>query len=536
MDKQFLRIAGRRPRVDLVSPPGSVPVILPPTVATTSPDIARSLSAEGLRDLLAVVNSNHDLDEILDEVLDQSSRLLGNDASAVYLLDDKIPDLLQARAAHGLDPDVLAAEVRVGSPTTGLAVQQGRTLVCHDLAAAVAENVTHSSDTRLEEMAGYARVVHMGARTDPDLEVGLREPRVRRLVGRFHAVISTPLIVRGRAFGALTLFYAEPHQFSVAEVDLARTFAEQAALAIENARLHADVEQRMREIESRRRVAEGMRDLLASVNSTRSLDEVLDLVLAQATDLLGSDAGSVLLLNGQDAQQEGLTIRASRGLVSDIMPVRLPVGTAITGVAVERRQPVAVSDLLDALPVRGEPLPVIEERPGYLQMRRIGSPAPQFVDAVGLPRVRDIARYYRALLAVPLMVHGQPEGAITLYYRRPREFSREDIQLALTFADQTALAMENARLHAQTVRRSRDLEALYRADEVLYRSLRLDQVLQALVDVATDVLEADLTSVLVWDESHQHLPRCNPRFPSGERRADVARAWRRHHHARRAHR
>jgi signal transduction histidine kinase len=103
------------------------------------------------------------------------------------------------------------------------------------------------------------------------------------------------------------------------------------------------------------------------------------------------------------------------------------------------------------------------------------------------------------------MVRGHTEGAITLYYRRPREFSREDIQLAHTFADQTALAMENARLHAQTVRRTRDLEALYRADEMLYRSLRLDQVLQALVDVATDVLEADMTSVLVWDEAHQHL-------------------------------
>ncbi|HEV7663432.1 MAG TPA: GAF domain-containing sensor histidine kinase [Chloroflexota bacterium] len=461
--------------------------------------------AEGLRDLLAVVNSNHDLDEILDEVLAQSSRLLGNDAGAVYLRDEQNCDILQARAAHGLDHDVLAAEVRVGSPTTGLAVQQGRTLVCHDLQAALAENVTRSSDTRLEEMAGYGRVVHMGARTDPDLEVGLREPRVRRLAGRFHAVISTPLIARGRAFGALTLFYAQPHNFSVEQVDLARAFAQQAALAIENARLHADVEQRMRENDRRRRVAEGMRDLLASVNSTRSLDEVLDLVLAQATDLLGSDAGSVLLLNGKDAQPEGLTIRASRGLVSEIMPARLPVGTAITGVAVEQRQPVAVRDLLDALPVRGESLPIIEQRPGYLEMQRIGDPAPQFVNAVGLPRVRDIARYYRALLAVPLMVRGQPEGAITLYYRRPREFSPEDIQLALTFADQTALAMENARLHAQTVRRSRDLEALYRADEALYRSLRLDQVLQALVNVATDVLEADMTSVLVWDEAHQHL-------------------------------
>src|SRR5262249_45719306 len=57
----------------------------------------------------------------------------------------------------------------------------------------------------------------------------------------------------------------------------------------------------------------------------------------------------------------------------------------------------------------------------------------------------------------------------------------------------------------QTTRRSRDLEALYRADEVLYRSLQLDQVLQGLVDVAKDVLEADMSSVLIWDDRHENL-------------------------------
>jgi GAF domain-containing protein len=465
----------------------------------------RQQVAEALRDLMTVVNSNHDLDEILTEVLAQSNRLLGNDASAVYLLESGDSDILRVRAALGLEEDHLALELRLGSPTTGLAVQQGRTLVCHDLSQALAYDITRAADTQLEEMGGYARVVRMGARVDPDLDTSNSEPRVRRLASRLRAVAATPLIARGRAFGAITLFYAQPRAFSVAEVDLARSFAEQAALAIENARLHAEVEQRMLENDRRRRVAEGMRELLASVNSTRSLDEIMDLVLAQASELLGCDAGSVLLLDGQEGQQKTLTVRASRALASEILPVRLPVGTAITGVAVERERPVAVSDILEALPVPGEPEPLIEERAGYLKIQRIGSPAPETLNAAGFPRVRDIARFYRALLAVPLAVRGRVQGAITLYYRAPHEFSPEDVGLAQVFADQTALAMENARLHAQAVRRSRDLEALYRADEALYRSLRMDQVLQALVDVAADVLEADMTSVLVWDERHERL-------------------------------
>ena len=130
----------------------------------------RQQVAEALRDLMAVVNSNHDLDEILAEVLAQSSRLLGNDGGAVYLRDADDTDILRVRAAFGLERDHLAREVRVGSPTTGLAVQQGRTLVCHDLSAALAYDVSSASDTQLEDMGGYARVVRMAARTDPDLK------------------------------------------------------------------------------------------------------------------------------------------------------------------------------------------------------------------------------------------------------------------------------------------------------------------------------------------------------------------------------
>src|SRR5207237_7079399 len=232
----------------------------------------------------------------------------------------------------------------IGSPTTGLAVQQGRTLVCEDLARAIADELTHASDTVLEEAAGYARVVRLGAQTDPDLEPGETRPRVRRLVTSIGAVVATPLVARGRVFGAISLFYAGPRTFSTEDVDLARAFAEQATQAIENARLHAEIEQRMRENERRRRVAEGMRDLLASVNSTRSLDEVLDLVLAQASTLLGCDAGNVFLLDDKAEQQAILTVPASHALEGDVLPIRLPVGSAITGVAVERGRPAGVSD------------------------------------------------------------------------------------------------------------------------------------------------------------------------------------------------
>jgi GAF domain-containing protein len=454
--------------------------------------------AEGLRDLMAVVNSNNDLEEILLEVLAQSTSLFGNDASVIYMRDSDQSDTLRARAWVGLEPDRLPREMRLGSPTTGLAVQQARTLVCEDLEAAATEESTGPVDTRVEEADGFARVVRFGAQADLEAEPGHVLPGLQPAVHRPRAVAATPLMARGQVFGAIAHYYTEPRRFAAEEVDLARMFAEQATQAIESGRLRAELQRRMQENERRRRVAEGMRDLLASVNSTRSLDEVLDLVLGQAAGVLGCDAGSVLLLDPRKDDPAALTVRASRALVAELIPTRMSVGTAITGVAVGRGRPVVVSDLQRAIDWTDHPEPVVEARSGYLEMLGISSGSDS-------ARIREVARYYRSILAVPLTVRGVAQGALTLYYRRPRDFSREELGLAEAFADQTALAVENARLHAQTIRRSQELEALYRADEILYRSLDLKQVLQALVDVASDVLKADMCSVLVWDDRHERL-------------------------------
>jgi two-component system nitrate/nitrite sensor histidine kinase NarX len=64
---------------------------------------------------------------------------------------------------------------------------------------------------------------------------------------------------------------------------------------------------------------------------------------------------------------------------------------------------------------------------------------------------------------------------------------------------------DKVQLRAEATRRLRELQALYAADETLHRSLRLQDVLQALVDLATDILEADKTTVLVWDDRHERL-------------------------------
>jgi GAF domain-containing protein len=111
----------------------------------------------------------------------------------------------------------------------------------------------------------------------------------------------------------------------------------------------------------------------------------------------------------------------------------------------------------------------------------------------------------RSLLHVPIIIGGEVFGVFGVNYCQPRRFSGDEQRLLSALAQRAALAIDNARLYARTEQRSREIEGLYRADAALHASLNLDEVLQALVDVATDLLGGDKTAVMVWDEPHERL-------------------------------
>ena len=201
--------------------------------------------------------------------------------------------------------------------------------------------------------------------------------------------------------------------------------------------------------ERHRLVAEALRDLLAVVNSGRSVDEILDEILSQAARLLASDGGAAYLLDEDD--RDFLSVRASRDLDTEELAARLRLGSPATGLATLRRRPVAVSDLLAALPELDHVSPEthLADRASYLEVLKIGGPPSPDRIATAHARLQHLASRYRAILAVPLTVSEEAFGALTLYYRQPREFVEEDVNLASAFANQAALAIQNSRLYAR---------------------------------------------------------------------------------------
>lgn len=213
----------------------------------------------------------------------------------------------------------------------------------------------------------------------------------------------------------------------------------QEALQLANLTLEARVRARTQEIERRQRVAEGLRDILAALNSDRPIGEILDYLVAQACALLDSSACVLYRVN---QEEQRILVEASFGLPEPFLVIKsLPLhawrflGHGEPGGLHFDRQPYAIADL----------------NPGELDF-------PTAVALVGQDTalalaVRDWRQatvdHYRALLTVPLVIKEEFYGSLGFYYADSRQFSEEDIRLGMSFGNQAALAIENARLRVQ---------------------------------------------------------------------------------------
>ncbi len=404
-------------------------------------------------DAARAASGSLDLEEVLRRVARGIAEAVGVRNCGIYLLDPEKGLLMptEGRAA----PEIMGPEFSasfLGRPLdprrdafTREVLEAGRPVVCLDA----------ESDPR----------------TDKELV---------RLLG-LKSILAVPFVVKERVLGvAMVSTFDEPYAFSQEQIELAWGIANAVALAIENARLYQTEQDRHAEAERRRRVAEGLREILAILNSQRSPEEILDCVVAQAGGMLDADAVSVY----QARPEEGvLQLRASHGLEEELVVPRIPLGKGAGGRAVVEGRPVAVPDSLETIPERGTE-PLSPERRDLLQR---------------------VARRYRAMLAVPLIVQGEVYGALTLRYRSRREFSPEDVALAKSFGDQVALALENARLHQEEQERRQELQTLLDVAAAASSSLELDEMLQATLDRLVVLVGASRAGVMLRDDSTGEL-------------------------------
>jgi GAF domain-containing protein len=346
-------------------------------------------------DVLKVISrSTFDLQTVLDTLVQSAAQLCESDFANIRQRDG---DTYPIAATYGLSRQQRDHLERYSSKPDrgtifGRAIVEGRTVHIPDVLA------------------------------DPEFN----RPEVTSVTG-VRPGIGVPLVREGVVIGILNLIRREPRPFSQKQIELLETFADQAVIAIENARLLEALQGRSRELARSVEELQALGEVGRAVSSTLDLKVVLKTIVDRAVTLSGTDAGSIFYYREEVGRFElGETTGLDEEVVGRFRKLDISAGQTGLGEAIAQRQPLQVPDVL----------------------RRPSNP------------LRDAALEadLRAALIVPLLSGERPLGALVLQRRRPGEFLQAVVSLMQSFADQSVIALENAHLFEEIARKGRELE------------------------------------------------------------------------------
>ncbi len=350
--------------------------------------------ADELKTMFAVqqaITSRLDLDSVLQMIADESRRLTNSVSTAVLLVEAY--DLVFSVYSGEDYSKMMGKRVSIENSMLGRHLLQGKSVIF--------KNESGNSDASMGVISG-------------------------RSIGTYLVV---PLAAGKKPVGIILAVSNTTDEFDREDERILTMFASSAVIGVENARMYQDEKRRHMEDEQRRHVAEGLRDILAILNSNRNLDEILDFIICEAARLMGTDSGALYRLQKENGI---LTLEAACGLPQEFLSNgNVQVGSGAIGKAVLEKKPIVISDIPELLETA--------DPSGGLN-----------------PQLLWLRDNCSGVLAVPLLSKSEVYGCIALYFKKPpditekkRSFSIEEVGLAVAFADQATLAIDNARLKVQ---------------------------------------------------------------------------------------
>ena len=407
-------------------------------------DLTESLEQQtATSEILQVISSSPtDLTPVLEAVAERAAKLCASNEALVYRVEGS----------------ELVASSSVGAIGVGLAhIPIRRDMITGR--AVIDRSVVHIHDILSES----------------DAEFGMAKSYATQL--GYRSVLAAPMLRKGEAIGVILIRRTVVSPFSTRHIELLKTFADQAVIAIENVRLFQELQSRTQELS---RSVEQLRSLAGvsqAVNSTLDLDQVLATIVEEAVHLSSADGGAAYEFNEATGEfHPRATYGFPRYLVDILLATPLRIGEGATGRAAERRAPVQIPDLRVEGAYTG-PLQKATMQAGAL-----------------------------AVLAVPLMREERILGSLVVTRNSVGEFPTEIVDLLQTFAAQSTLAIQNARLFREIEQKSRELQvASQHKSQFLanmshelrtplnailgYTELIVDQIYGPVPDKIRDVLE-----------------------------------------------
>ena len=281
-----------------------------------------------------------------------------------------------------------------------------------------------------------------------------------RKLGGFRAMLGVPLLRERSCIGVMAMTRMTPRPFTDRQIELVKVFADQAVIAIENVRLFDEVKARTEDLRESLQQQTATADVLKAISrSTFDLKTVLQTLVASAARLCDADKATITRRKGNKFYRA-----ESVGFSDEFMDY-------VRAIPVEPdRGSATARALLDGVVVH---IPDVTIDPDYTftEGQKLGD--------------------FRAILGVPMMREAAPTGVIVLTRSEPRPFSEKQIELATTFADQAAIAIENVRLFESVESRTRELAAslddLRTAQDRLVQTEKLASLGQLTAGIAHEI-------------------------------------------------
>jgi GAF domain-containing protein len=353
-------------------------------------------------EILRVISSSPtDLQPVFDTIVRSASRLCAADFGGLHLLDG---DRITLEAHYNARAADYEAWQRIFPMPLGRATASGRAI--------------------------HSRIpVHIAdVQADPEFTAAVSSLEGHR------TIVAVPMLREGIPIGTVVAWRREVRPFTDQQIEILQTFANQAVIAIENVRLFKELEARTQDLTRSVDELTALGEVSRVLSSTLDLETVLQTIVRRANDLAGTagctiweydEARGEFRLRASDFPDE--TDAAGLQSVDRVTTIRKGVG--VTTQVMEQRQPVQVLDIA----VGGA-----EENP----IRR-----------------RLIEAGHHSLLGVPLLSEDEVIGVLAVTRKTPGEFEPDIVRLLSTFATQSALAIQNARLFLEIEDKSRQLEA-----------------------------------------------------------------------------
>jgi two-component system, NtrC family, sensor kinase len=385
--------------------------------------------------LKVIGRSTSDLQPVFDTLAENAVRLCEAERSFVYRFDGQ---LLRVVATHNVTPE-LRAFVEAYPNAPGRHGGSAR--------AALERRTIHIVDAEADPE--YVFLAHL--KTDP-----------------IRTVLAVPMLRADELLGVIFIYRHEVRPFTDSHISLMETFADQAAIAIENARLLTELQARTGELTRSVEQLTALGDVGRAVSSSLDLDTVLSTIVGRAVQLSGTDGGTIFEYD--ESAEEFMaraTLNPDEGQSALLRAIRLRRGEGAVGQMAVTRQPIQIPDIAAE---------------GAYESRIRGA----MLDAGT-----------RSVLAIPLLHEEQLVGGLVVTRRVPGAFTVEVVDLLRTFATQSALAIQNARLFREIEVKSRQLEVAsqHKSEFLANMSHELRTPLNAIIgfsEVLTERLFGDL--------------------------------------------